>query len=61
MTPPTADGLPERWPSAWPSLRRSVGDGMGTVGLTAVLTLFGTLWLGDPGRAWWVALLPLLL
>lgn len=53
--------LPERWPSAWPALRRDVGGGVATVVLTAVLTSIGTWSFGDPARAWWVGLLPLLL
>ena len=54
-------GLPEHWPSAWPSLRGQVALGAVLPVLAAVLTLAGEIWLGIADIAWWLPLLPLIL
>lgn len=58
---PHHPALPDTWPSAWPSVRRTVLLGSIMPVVAAVVIVVILLLTSSLGTAWWVAVLPLLL
>jgi hypothetical protein len=58
---PSRSELPERWPSAWPSLRFRLFRRAAFVAVVQVLTAVGLAVVADLATQWWALLPPLLL